>query len=276
MKKKRRPLRELPFRAARRARAILLQFADPGLRGPPRSKWQTLPIANYPQSDAPDVVPLPSRELMWMVGGMTPGNFYRMGDSASQKIVATLERHGDRPPGATVASHPVTLLDMGCGSGSTARFLINLRQIRYVGFDIFRPAILWCRANFTRFGDRFRFEHFDGYSAFYNPDGKVRAADYRFPCEDATIDYAYAGSLFTHLLEPDARHYLHELARVLKPRALALLTIHNETPPGVHVKGNETRIDYETDYFIGMAREAGLQVIEQNQHHIQYFILFRK
>jgi len=63
---------------------------------------------------------------------------------------------------------------------------------------------------------------------------------------------------------------------VLKPRALALLTIHNETPPGVNVKGNETRIDYETNYFIAMARTAGLQVIEQNQQHIQYFILFRK
>jgi SAM-dependent methyltransferase len=58
------------------------------------------------------------------------------------------------------------LLDIGCGCGKLARFLYLNPKLRYIGVDLFLPAIDWCRREFGALaGDRFRFEHFDGVSA---------------------------------------------------------------------------------------------------------------
>ena len=65
-----------------------------------------------------------------------------------------------------------------------------------------------------------------------------------FPAGDAAVTLAFAASLFTHLLEPDARHYLREVARVLAPGVgSALLSIHVDVPPGERYVGGEPRID---------------------------------
>lgn len=74
------------------------------------------------------------------------------------------------------------LLDIGCGCGKLARFLYLNLKVRYIGVDLFLPAIDWCRREFGALaGDRFRFEHFDGISAIYNPSGSIRPRDYRLP-----------------------------------------------------------------------------------------------
>jgi SAM-dependent methyltransferase len=84
----------------------------------------------------------------------------------------------------------------------------------------------------------------------------------RFPAGDSSVDVVFAASLFTHLLEPDSRHYLREVRRVLAPRGRALLSIHTAVPPGVKYQGTETRIDVEKDYFQEMAADAGLLPVD--------------
>lgn len=155
------------------------------------------------------------------------------------------------------------VLDLGCGCGKLARFLHLNPSLRYVGIDLFLPSILWCRRAFAEAGDRFRFEHFDGYSAEYNPEGRVQVADYRLPLADDTVDMAVCGSLFTHLLEPDAVHYLAEIQRVLRPSGQALISIHTEPPPGAPFSGHEGRIDVDEDYFLQLCRQAGLELTER-------------
>ena len=59
------------------------------------------------------------------------------------------------------------------------------------------------------------FAHADIANALYNPGGSVRASDYRFPYEDASFDFAFAISVFTHLVQDDAANYIAEAARVL-------------------------------------------------------------
>ncbi|NPV67272.1 MAG: class I SAM-dependent methyltransferase [Anaerolineae bacterium] len=47
--------------------------------------------------------------------------------------------------------------------------------------------------------------------------------EYQLSLENASIDLALVFSLFTHLNQPDSACYFRELARALKPDAVALL-----------------------------------------------------
>jgi hypothetical protein len=46
------------------------------------------------------------------------------------------------------------------------------------------------------------------------------------PFDDGSMDLVYSLSLFTHLPEHQATEWLDDLARVLKPRALLIMTTH--------------------------------------------------
>jgi SAM-dependent methyltransferase len=155
------------------------------------------------------------------------------------------------------------VLDIGCSCGKLARFLYMNPLLRYVGVDIFLPAIEWCRQAFAPLaGDRFRFEHFDGYSAVYNPQGKIHARDYNFPVDDRACNAVVCASLFTHLLEPDCVHYLAEISRVLAPGGRAIISIHTKTAEGQRFSGDEARIDIDQDYFVQLASQAGLRLLQ--------------
>jgi SAM-dependent methyltransferase len=271
---------DLPYRLVRRAGAMAGLVVTRGhVPSESNSKWREIRAEDcktYPANKA--AVSLPSIELVRTTGPLTLEHFYRVGEVAAHGFLAAFEKYGDQPLQSDGTLRPLSLLDIGCGCGSLARHLVVLRTLRYVGFDLFRPSIDWCRAAFARCGERFRFEHFDGHSETYNPAGTLQPSDYAFPCEDSSIDFVYAGSLFTHLLEPDAAHYLREVHRVLKPNGLARLTIHNEPPAGKQYHGHEGRIDISTDYFVGMAGKAGLKALEfdQPQPADQMAILFKK
>src|SRR5439155_23262327 len=116
------------------------------------------------------VLPMPSEELMYSVGARSLENFLVVGDAWSQIISRSLPHAGK-------------ILDIGCGCGRVARYLVALRDLRYVRFDIYKPTIAWCRAAFEPIhGSRFTFVHFDGYSRTYNPRGRIRPTEYSFPC----------------------------------------------------------------------------------------------
>src|SRR5205823_1511644 len=112
-------------------------------------------------------------------------------------------------------------------------------------------------------GPRFEFHSIDVFSAAYNPRGKVLGTEVVFPAEDGTIDLAFACSLFTHLLEDDTKHYLREVSRVLAPGGIFLPTIHIEPAPGTATSGDKARIDINPDYFVRLAQDAGLRLVER-------------
>jgi SAM-dependent methyltransferase len=117
------------------------------------------------------------------------------------------------------------VLDLGCGVGRMALPLTEyLKGGSYAGFDVGRAMVRWCQRNITPSHPKFEFSWAPVYNGMYNPFGYLAAAEYRFPGEDSSFDFAFATSLFTHLFRDDVGHYLTETARVLRPGGTALFT----------------------------------------------------
>jgi SAM-dependent methyltransferase len=224
----------------------------------------SISIRPFPVGDDPEFeyssnqIPLPSPLLRKTVSRPDLGGFYFIGESWALAVTRLLAESDENQP---------LLLDIGCGVGKTARFLALDSRIQYVGFDIFKPAIEWCRLAFGEaIGPRMRFEHFDGKNKFYNPDGVVKPIDYEFPVEDGSVDVAFASSLFTHLYEEDMRAYLEQTARKLKPKGMALFSIHPLPDTAEqNITGTEQCIFMKPDFFVSEARKFGLHHTGQNQ-----------
>jgi SAM-dependent methyltransferase len=158
-----------------------------------------------------------------------------------------------------------TVLDVGCGCGKMARTLVYHPYIlRYIGFDVIRENINWCEHSIVPLSKgRFEFHYLDVFSRAYNPAGNIKATDVVFPVVDGAVDFAIAGSLFTHLLQEDAKHYLREVRRVLAPGGIFLPSIHTSTSSGSEYSGDENRIDADSEYFVNLAQTAGLRLVER-------------
>lgn len=118
------------------------------------------------------------------------------------------------------------VLDVGCGIGRMAKSLTKYLDKRggYKGFDIVADAINWCREKITPKYPNFRFHFADLYNKFYNPHGKYKASEYKFPYNNESFDFVFLTSVFTHLLPHDMENYFSEIARVLKKDGRCLIT----------------------------------------------------
>ena len=116
-----------------------------------------------------------------------------------------------------------SILEPGCGVGRDAIELTEhlSRNGSYIGFDIIRPSIDWCRQNITPRHPNFRFHWMDIFSQIHNPSGTLKVQDVILPAEDGSVDRILLQSVFTHMFREDIVHYLREFRRVLKPNGLA-------------------------------------------------------
>ena len=140
------------------------------------------------------------------------GDFRRIGE----ELTALLVRHGLKP------EHRV--LDVGCGVGRVALPLTRvITSGSYDGFDIVKRWIRWCQKNITPSHPNFRFAHANVYNSHYNRRG-IPAEQFRFSYDDASFDFVFATSVFTHLGPAAARNYLREAQRVLRSGGTLLAT----------------------------------------------------
>jgi SAM-dependent methyltransferase len=163
-----------------------------------------------PPVDLTGEIPIPPEEMRRLVGPTDPATF-------------------DNPEGASVFGGPErnyeSVLDFGCGCGRVARQLLQQKPPpeRYVGVDIHAGMIAWDNENLAPRHPGFSFKHHDVFAAGLNP-GADKPLTLPLPVESGDISLAVAISVFTHLLEEQAVHYLRELRRVLRDDGIFLGT----------------------------------------------------
>jgi SAM-dependent methyltransferase len=207
-----------------------------------------------------DSLPIPPLEMRELVGPTDPAEY-------------------DNPTGELVYPYLVreqyhAVFDFGCGCGRVARKLIlqDPRPSRYLGIDLHRGMIEWCRRNLMPRVHRFEFLHHDVYNASFNPEeGRPRTAS--FPVEDQSFTLVNALSVFTHLTESQAPHYLRESRRILQAEGVLNSTwflfekrefpMLQEYTNALYVSEADptAAVIYDRDWVRRTAREAGLSII---------------
>jgi ubiquinone/menaquinone biosynthesis C-methylase UbiE len=154
----------------------------------------------------------PSRKMINSIGG---GNFKKVGEHFLKHFIEL----GNLKPGEKV-------LDVGCGVGRMAVPLAKYldKNGSYEGFDIVAEGITWCTEKISHEYPNFHFQLADVYNKNYNPNGKYKAAEYKFPFENESFDFVFLTSVFTHMLPADMENYFSEIARVLKRGGRSLIT----------------------------------------------------
>jgi SAM-dependent methyltransferase len=196
---------------------------------------------------------------------------------------------------ANLSSH---IVDIGCGCGRYAmplsRFHIGRQAFggRYVGIDVDREMIEWCRNNFP--AATFSFHHADIHNKVYNRTGALAAEEYSFPVEDSSQDFVFSNSLYTHLLEDGLRHYLTESYRMLRPSGWTIGSVFcPESMNGSlggrwtfsHSLGNaavetleypEAAVAYREAYLKELCHSVGFQQVDIVWGHEQSYLQCRK
>ncbi len=167
------------------------------------------------------------------------GNFYVVG---LEFIGYLISLAGLRP------DHRV--LDVGCGVGRLAyplsRYLSDKGS--YEGFDIWDAGIAWAKDNIESANPNFSFRKVDLFNKLYNPSGGTRPSEFVFPYGDGSFDMVFLTSVFTHMYAEDVKHYLKEIARVLRRGGKCLFTcwLLNEESRRLMEEG-KSRINFAYD-----------------------------
>jgi SAM-dependent methyltransferase len=194
----------------------LIAFAPPGVRR--RLAGALLDFKSLPARLAD---PARRAEPWAFVHNVGDGDFVAVG----AQLVRHLTDHAGLQPSDRV-------LDIGCGNGRVAEQLAPLLATgggSYIGFDLSPAGIRACRRRFAGRPDM-AFEHLDVWNGEYNATGKLAETEVVFPAADASVDLAFATSVFTHMRMPGMRRYLAEAARVLKPGGRLAFTAFSLTP----------------------------------------------
>jgi SAM-dependent methyltransferase len=155
---------------------------------------------------APDGLPLPSKELVFLVTGQYDQNaFYENSLIGIGCIKEILEKN------AIKIDDFKSVLDFGCGCGRIIRHWKKYKGTQLVGLD-YNPVFLdFCQ-------NAFPFAKF-GKNDF----------DQSLICKNETFDFIYAISVFTHLPENLQTFWMNELERVLKPGGYIYFTTHGKS-----------------------------------------------
>lgn len=129
------------------------------------------------------------------------------------------------------------VLDFGCSSGRIVSPLAAWRpEGQWIGCDPNAAAVEWAQ------------EHVGG--------GRFFVSDQRppLPLDDASVDVAFAISIWSHYAEAAAREWLDDMHRVIRPGGMLLLTTH-----GAYSLGLYQRVYRETDGRFGLSDEHVLE-----------------
>ena len=195
--------------------------------------------------------PPPKHLQVRVVGAYVPG-FLESGYSICDDLDAALSSAG-----RTLLDFG-RILDWGCGSGRTTRALrTRLPSAELHGTDIDPEAIAWLIQNAPRVAE-------------------FRVAPHRPPTsyEDATFDFVFGISIFTHLPESMQFEWLAELRRLTRPGGYLVMTTsgeqnYSQLPPELR-----TIVETRGFHYIdgGYGQSISLPAFYQNTFHTHEYI----
>ena len=213
----------------------LLNYLSPSIRSALRQIYFRLGDL-YDQVGGKRMQMIPPKRMIF-VG---PGDFQNIGNHFFQIFV----NHGGLKKTDKV-------LDVGCGIGRMAIPLTRYldESATYEGFDIVPEGIGWCRKNITPRFKNFQFVKADIYNKNYNPGGRLRATEFRFPYDDKQFDFVFLTSVFTHMIPEEIEHYFSEISRVLKQNGTCLITFFLENPESrTYLAAGESALDFQYQF----------------------------
>ena len=182
---------KLKRRVPPRARKRLLETLDPARILSYRLKMRTTEA-------------IPPVALRDVVGGTSINGFIQSGRACADAVHRALSHIG-----RSLGDFGL-ILEFGCGCGRTLRHIYSHHPDGVHACDVNQPAIEWLRRHYPEISC--------DVNGFSPP----------LPYADASFDLVYAISVFTHLDEESQQEWLSELARVVRPGGVALLSIHGD------------------------------------------------
>ncbi len=172
-----------------------------------------------------------------------------------------------------------TILDIGCGPGRLAIGLINNNALlsQYVGVDVNKNAIDWCKTNISKKNSKFNFIHLNKYNARYAKlNSKKSMFDYsEIDVFNKKYDLVYLYSVFSHLEPDDLIEYLNIFKNILNSSGVVYTTVfvgyevnrYEENPSNLSFlkfkpQGRLHVCYYNKDYFETLVKNAGLKILE--------------
>lgn len=169
-----------------------------------------------------DMLPFPPDEYMALVCGLLPiPELHNAFQGVGQWLVNLVDDQ-------QMLGEHIRFLDIGCGCGRFARYLLAKPLASYIGFDRHAGMIDWCLHEITTRAPKYNFRHFNIKSAYEKLDnqvGDISASTFRFPFESHTFDSVLLSSVFTHMPIPEVYNYLQEIHRTLSRGGKVLLSV---------------------------------------------------
>jgi len=205
---------------------------------------------------------IPSPDRRWCGPEFKDDNFY----------LQSAEREANRLISHFQCTQKTRVLDVGCGQGRLPIGIIRvIGEMNYVGIDVDRKSIDWCKRYIGREHPSFNFKHLNLYNERYNKKGIKIDDKFRFEVEPKSVDIVYLYSVFSHTTEEDMRIYLKDISRILNGKGkLFLTTFVEEDVPNISINPENYRfqcsgplhvVRYKKDYLFSIFDEYGYSVL---------------
>jgi ubiquinone/menaquinone biosynthesis C-methylase UbiE len=164
------------------------------------------------------------------------------------------------------------LLEIGCTTGRTFIGLVQkVPDIYYIGIDINRWNIEWCKKYLSRGNPNYNFQYFDLKHVMYNPMGAIELSDnFRFGYESNYFDLIYATGVLPNYIDSEIKWILKDFNRMLKTGGRVFITSFveenvpdmEENPENYLMTFTYPRqiVRYEKGYFDRILMEQGFRI----------------
>jgi len=157
------------------------------------------------------------------------------------------------------------VIEVGCGMGRMALPFTKYFDANgeYYSIDNIPHVIEFNKKNITSRYSNFHFILADVYNQMYNPNGKYKTSEYKFPFDNEFFDFVFLASVFTHLVLDDMKNYLSEIHRVLKKGGTCFITyflLDEKTLKSYSFK-NEMNFKYKFDGYYSTNNKVPEQAI---------------